>query len=52
MLKLIGIEEELKRKLDKNKIIPRERYNEVIARLLENSNKIKESERDVSTITK
>jgi predicted YcjX-like family ATPase len=52
MLKLIGIEEELKSKLDKNKIIPRERYNEVIARLLENSNKIKESERDVSKTTK
>jgi predicted YcjX-like family ATPase len=52
MLKLIGIEEELKRNLDKNKIIPRERYNEVIARLLDNFNKIKESERDVSKITK
>lgn len=35
--KYIVIEEELKKKLDKNKIIERERYNEVIARLIDNS---------------
>jgi hypothetical protein len=35
--KYIVIEEELKKELDKNKIIPRERYNEVIARLIDNS---------------
>jgi predicted nucleic-acid-binding protein len=35
--KYIVIEGELKKELDKNKIIPRERYNEVIARLIDNS---------------
>lgn len=33
--KYIVIEEELKKELDKEKIIERERYNEVIARLLD-----------------
>lgn len=35
--KYIVIEEELKKELEQKKIIPRERYNEVIARLLDNS---------------
>lgn len=37
--KYIVIEEKLKKELDKNKIIPRERYNEVIARLIDSKTK-------------
>lgn len=42
--KYIVIEEELKKELDKNKIIPRERYNEVIARLIDENSKTKQEE--------
>lgn len=48
--KLIGVKSDVKKLLDKRKVIPRESYNDVISRLVNNSNKRGNSQKSASQV--